>query len=104
MFLVPILFDKNQPALSPESLGFGVVVLCTSKVPAKSKFMKSGCVGGAQMLLRADMLKIPKDNYGASGKFTEVQEKKQVGTKCLLSSRKIKLCMSRCVRILPYSN
>lgn len=35
------------------------------------------------MLQRADILKIPKENYGAGGKFTEVHEKKQVGDEML---------------------
>ena len=39
--------------------------------------MKSGCVGGAQMLQRGDMMKLPRDSYGGEAKFTQVQELKQ---------------------------
>ena len=39
--------------------------------------MKSGCVGGAKMLQRGDMMKLPRDSYGGEAKFTQVQELKQ---------------------------
>lgn len=45
----------------------------------KSKFFKSGIVGGVKMLQRADMLKLPKETYGSEKRFTPGQEQKQVG-------------------------
>ena len=54
---------------TPQTLG--------NEAPAKSKFMKSGCVSGAKMLPRSEMQKIPRDCYGGEAKFTQVQELKQ---------------------------
>jgi len=52
--------------------------LCLStQGPAKSKFVKNGCVWGAKMLQRGDMQKLPRDAYGGEARFTPVQELKQ---------------------------
>ena len=58
---------------------FWILLTSSSQVPAKSKFFKNGCVTGAQMLARSDMIKQPRDSYGGEAKFTPVQELKQVG-------------------------
>lgn len=60
--------------------GYQEVLLCVANERLhpvlKSKFFKTGHVSGANMLQRADMMKLPKD-YGTEGRFTQVQELKQ---------------------------
>lgn len=68
-------------------------------MPAKSKLMKNGIVSGVKMLARGDMVKMPKEGYGAESRFTRVQELKQAQ-----QHKKMPACFPSVSKLFPPPN